>query len=57
MITESIVQQAANNGLPALKELFEKLPKDDALKGIGILAILGVGYAIIEAIKDIVKAK
>ena len=57
MITKSIVKQAADSGLPALKDLFEKLPKEDALKGLAILAILGVGYKIIEAIKDIVTAK
>lgn len=57
MISKAIVKQAADNGLPALKNLFEKLSKEDALKGIGILAILGVGHKIIEAIKDIVLAK
>lgn len=57
MITKTIVQQAADNGLPALKDLFDKLPKEDALKGLGILVILGVGGMIINAIKDIVLAK
>lgn len=57
MITESNVKQAVDGGLPALKDLFDKLPKEDALKGLGILAILGVGYKIIETIKDIVVRK
>lgn len=57
MVNEEIISQAADKGLPALKELFEKLPKEDALKGFGILAIMGVGCAIIKAIKDIVLAK
>lgn len=57
MITESNVKQAVDRGLPALKDLFDKLPKEDALKGLGILAILGVGYKIIETIKDIVVRK
>lgn len=57
MITKSIVKQAADNGLPALKDLFEKLSKEDALKALGILAIIGVGYKIIEAIRIIVLNK
>lgn len=42
MITEEIVRQTASEGMPALKELFEKLSKEDALKGLGILAIIGI---------------
>ncbi len=57
MITKSLVKQAADSGLPALKDLFEKLPKEDALKGLGILVILGVAYKAIETIRDIVMAK
>ncbi len=44
-------------GLPALKDLFKDLPKEDALKGIGILVIMAVGKTIIEAIRDIVLSK
>lgn len=57
MITKEIVKNAAEDGLPALKELFEKLPKEDGLKGLGILAILGIGYKIIAIIREIVLAK
>lgn len=57
MVTKGIIKEAAEGGLPALKELFDKLSKEDALKGLGILAILGVGYKIIEAIREIVLAK
>ncbi len=57
MVTKAIIKQAAQGGLPALKDLFDKLPKEDALKGLGILAILGVGYKVIEAIKDLVMSK
>lgn len=57
MVTKEIIKDAAHDGLPTLKELFGKLSKEDALKGLGILAILGVGYKIIEAIKEIVMEK
>ncbi len=57
MITKDLVKNAAQGGLPALRDLFDKLPKEDALKGIGILLILGVGYKVIEAIKEIVLSK
>lgn len=57
MVTKEIIKDAVHDGMPALKELFDKLSKEDALKGLGILAILGVGYKIIEAIKEIVMAK
>ncbi len=57
MVTKGIIKEAAQGGLPALKELFDKLPKEDALKGLGILAILGVGYKVIEVIREIVLAK
>ena len=57
MISKDLIKQTSQQGLPALKDLFDKLPKEDALKGIGILVILGVGYKIIEAVKDIVLSK
>lgn len=57
MVTkESIEQIYRNSGESGLKELFEKLPQDDRLKGLGILVILGVSYVVIEAIKEIVKS-
>ena len=42
---------------PALKDLFEILPKEDALKGIGILVIAGVGMGVTNVIKEIVTGK
>lgn len=57
MVTTESVKEAAKGGLPALKDLFEKLPKEDALKGIGILVIAGVGMGIINVIKEIVTGK
>lgn len=57
MINQDIVKQAAENGLPALKELIEKLPKEEALKAIGIMAILGVAYKTIRIIAEIVMKK
>lgn len=57
MVTTEIVNEAAKGGLPALKDLFEKLPKEDALKGIGILVIARVGMGIINVIKEIVTGK
>ena len=43
--------------MPALKELFEKLPKEEALKGIGIMVILGFSALVINTIKEIVMKK
>lgn len=57
MDINTLVKAAADQGLPALKELFNKLPKEDALKGIGILAILGVAQKAFIAIVEIVKGK
>lgn len=57
MIDEKVILEATKGGLPALTELFNKLSKEDALKGIGILAILGIGYKVIEAIIQIVRSK
>lgn len=56
MVTTEIIKNAAQDGLPALIDLFKNLSKEDALKGLGILAILGLGYKIIDAIREIVLA-
>lgn len=57
MDINTLVKAAADQGLPALKELFNKLPKEDALKGIGVLAILGVAQKAFITIVEIVKGK
>lgn len=58
MVNESIiVNTLENGGTSALEELFKKLSKEDALKGIGILTILGVSALAIKAVVDIVKLK
>lgn len=57
MITPSMVEEAYNRGLPALKQLFEKLPKEDSLKGLGLMVIMGISIATINVIKDIVTSK
>ena len=57
MITEKLIKTAASQGLPALEELFEKLSRDDAIKGLAMLVILGVSRKTVEVIRDIVLAK
>ena len=57
MITASMVEEAYKQGLPELKQLFEKLPKEDCLKGIGIMVIMGIAIETIRVIKDIVISK
>ena len=57
MVTTELVANAANAGIPALKELFNKLPKDDALKTLGTLVVLGISKYAIDAVKDIVLHK
>lgn len=57
MITPSMVEEAYNSGLPELKQLFEKLPKEDCLKGLGIMVIMGISIATINVIKEIVTSK
>ncbi len=57
MVTTENVKEALNGGIPGLKVLFDKLDKEDALKAIGILVILGVGKYVIDAVKDIVTNK
>lgn len=57
MITKEIIENTNSQGMPALKELFEKLPKEEALKGIGIMVILGLSALVINTIKEIVMKK
>lgn len=57
MITTSMVEEAYKKGLPELKVLFENLPKEDCLKGIGIMVIMGISIATINVIKEIVTSK
>lgn len=57
MVTQENVKEALNGGISGLKNLFDKLDKEDALKAIGLLVILGVGTYVIDAVKDIVMAK
>lgn len=57
MITTSMVEEAYKKGLPELKHLFENLPKEDSLKGLGIMVILGISIITINAIKEIVISK
>ena len=57
MITTPMVEEAYKKGLPELKQLFEKLPKEDCLKGIGIMVIMGIAIETIRIIKDIVISK
>lgn len=57
VINEEIIKKAADAGLPSLKELFEKLPKEEALKGLGLLAIAFVSWTTIIEIRKIVLAK
>ena len=57
MINEEIVKKAADAGLPSLKELFQNLSKEDALKGIGLLIVLGVTKLAFETVRDIVLRK
>lgn len=57
MITEEMIGLAANQGNQALKKLFENLPKEDALKGLGIMVIAGFAYYTIKQISEIVLKK
>ena len=56
-ITLETVKKAADGGLPALKDLAEKVPKEQAAVVIGMLVICGVAYKTIEIIKDIMMNK
>ena len=57
MITKALVEKALDGGLPSLKDFFDKLPKEDAIKGLGILVILGVSKIAIDTVKEIVLKK
>lgn len=57
MITTTMIEEAYKGGIPELKKLFENLPKEDCLKGLGIMVILGISKLVIDAIKDIVTSK
>ena len=57
MITASMVEEAYKQGLPELKQLFENLPKEDCLNGLGLMVILGISTLAINTIKDIVTSK
>ena len=57
MVNKEIITATSEAGLPALKELFNKLSKEDALKGLGLMIILGISKMAIDAVKDIVKNK
>ena len=57
MINKEIITAASEAGLPAINELFNKLSKEDALKGLGLMIILGISKMAIEAVKDIVMNK
>ena len=56
-MNSNIIKSAAEQGLPALKDLFEKLPEEDALKGLGITAIVGITGTAFKAILEIVRNK
>ena len=53
MINEEIIRKAAEAGLPALKELFNKIPKEDILRALGILATTLISWKTIEEIRKI----
>ena len=57
MITTTMIEEAYQKGLPELKALFEKLPKEDCLKGLGIMVILSISITAINVIKEIVLQK
>ena len=57
MITASMVEEAYKKGLPELKQLFENLPKEDCLKGLGLMVILGISTVAINVVKEIVTSK
>ena len=53
MINEEIIRKAAEDGLPALKELFNKIPKEDILRALGILSTTLISWKAIEEIRKI----
>lgn len=57
MITKQMIEEAYSNGLPELKKLFENLPKEDCLKGLGLMVIMSISIATINIVKEIVLSK
>lgn len=57
MITGAMINEAYKKGLPELKQLFENLPKEDCLKGLGLMVILGISTVAINVVKEIVTSK
>ena len=53
MISEEIIRKAAEAGLPALKELFDKIPKEDILRALGILSTTLISWKAIEEVRKI----
>lgn len=53
MINEEIIRKAAEAGLPALKELFKKIPKEDILRALGILSTTLISWKAIEEVRKI----
>ena len=53
MINEEIIRKAAEAGLPALKELFDKIPKEDILRALGILSTSLISWKAIEEVRKI----
>lgn len=53
MINEEIIRKAEEAGLPALKELFNKIPKEDILRALGILSTTLISWKAIEEVRNI----
>ena len=53
MINEVIIKKSAEDGLPALKELFNKIPKEDILRALGIVATTLISWKAIEEVRKI----
>ena len=53
MINEEIIRKAEEAGLPALKELFNKIPKEDILRALGILSTTLISWKAIEEVRKI----
>lgn len=52
-----MVKKAAEQGLPALKDLFGKLSKEDCEQAIGMLEKVGVPKSVVDMIKPVVNLK
>lgn len=56
MINENLIKQAySEGGIKGLSELFDKLPKEEAIKGFGILSIVAVAIGISKCAIDVIK--